>query len=276
MKMRIIGILILSLALVLCACTPSSPPKPDDTGSDTESEKFKTESETKAESKPGSEEESQMETGTCKLTFSSFDGGGYKYKVIIEDPEILTYEMKYDYGDQPDDEPIDGASFDMVIIFQGLKPGTTGLTIACSSPIADNYDLLYQASVDESLNVTLTGEQMISRFLLSRSGKEIDDYYVLEFTEGECFLSADGESFQKVDKAVMSALYDVYEAYDVASWDGFSESTHAAQGEQFLVEIRLTDGTSVRAIGDFVYPDHYFEVMEKWSQILHQAAIGSQ
>ena len=63
---------------------------------------------------------------------------------------------------------------------------------------------------------------------------------------------------------------------DVASWDGFSESTHAAQGEQFLVEIRLTDGTSVRAIGDFVYPDHYFEVMEKWSQILHQAAIGSQ
>ena len=95
MKIRIIGILILSLALVLCACTPSSPPKPDDTGSDTESEKFKTESETKAESKPGSEEEPQMETGTCKLTFSSFDGGGYKYKVIIEDPEILTYEMKY-------------------------------------------------------------------------------------------------------------------------------------------------------------------------------------
>ena len=156
-----------------------------------------------------------MEIGTCKLTFSSFDGGGYKYKVIIEDPEILTYEMKYDYGDQPDDEPIDGASFDVVIIFQGLKPGTTGLTIACSSPIADNYDLLYQASVDESLNVTLTGEQMISYFLLSRSGEEIDDYYVLEFTEEECFLSADGESFQKVEKAVMSALYDVYEAYDV-------------------------------------------------------------
>ena len=36
------------------------------------------------------------------LSFSSFDGGGHEYSVEIEDPEILTYTSKRDYGARGD------------------------------------------------------------------------------------------------------------------------------------------------------------------------------
>ena len=37
------------------------------------------------------------------LSFSSFDGGGHEYSVEIEDPEILTYTSKRDYGAERDE-----------------------------------------------------------------------------------------------------------------------------------------------------------------------------
>ena len=63
--------------------------------------------------------------------------------------------MVRDYGSQNHAE-IDGAAYDWVITFTGLAPGETKVTVSARSPIADNFDSYYTASVDEELNVTLT------------------------------------------------------------------------------------------------------------------------
>lgn len=89
------------------------------------------------------------------LSFSSFDGGGPEFSVKIEDESVVSCDMVRDYGNQNHAE-IDGAAYDWVITFTGLAPGETKVTVSARSPIADNFDSYYTASVDEELNVTLT------------------------------------------------------------------------------------------------------------------------
>lgn len=52
------------------------------------------------------------------LFFSSFDGGGHEYSVEIEDPEILTYTSKRDYGAEQD-ELETGSPYWMIFTFTG-------------------------------------------------------------------------------------------------------------------------------------------------------------
>ena len=64
-------------------------------------------------------------------------------------------------------------------------------------------------------------------------------------------------------------LMNAIDTYDVASWDGFSESDYnVLDGESFRLEIGLTDGTSVLARGDNAFPDNYDEAMEQIWRIL--------
>ena len=93
------------------------------------------------------------------LRFSSFDGGGYSYKVTIEDPTIVTYNSYKDYGSQ-DPEEVDGASFDYTVELIPLSSGTTKLTVKGESPIMEPEVYCYQLTVgdDLSLQVTLVEE----------------------------------------------------------------------------------------------------------------------
>ena len=89
------------------------------------------------------------------LRFGSFDGGGPEYFVKIEDESLLRYDSYSDYGSEDPGE-VDGASYDEVITFTGVAPGETKVTISARSPIADNFDSIYTAVIDENLNVNLT------------------------------------------------------------------------------------------------------------------------
>ena len=96
-------------------------------------------------------EEDALKEDEAVLYFSSFAGGGYEYTVQVEDPSVVECETRYVYEEHA--EEIDGASFDYIVTFTGLKPGSTTVTVYGRSPIMENEDSIYTVSVDEDLNV---------------------------------------------------------------------------------------------------------------------------
>ena len=92
--------------------------------------------------------------GTAQLSFHSFDGGGPTYRVQVDDPAIVSVDksMRYIKKDHAD---LDGAGYNVTFTFTGLKRGTTTMTVEERSPIAGNFDHLYEVRVDEALQVTL-------------------------------------------------------------------------------------------------------------------------
>lgn len=101
---------------------------------------------------PGEDDETGKE---ARLSFDSFDGGGPEFSWKIEDPDILEGRSEREYKDD-DHEEMDGAGYTVTLIFRGLKPGSTKVTVSARSPIADNFDNEYLAKVDEDLKVELT------------------------------------------------------------------------------------------------------------------------
>ena len=89
------------------------------------------------------------------ITFSSFDGGGPSYDVKIEDESITTYSQEHYYFN-PDHDMMCGSGYEVRISFTGLKPGKTTATIECRSSIADNYDAIYDITVDNDLGISVT------------------------------------------------------------------------------------------------------------------------
>lgn len=208
------------------------------------------------------------------LTFFSFEGGGYVYSFEIEDPSILSGTAEWDYGGS-DPEVEDGASYAEVLTFTGLKPGTTSVAVYGRSPILENDDAVYTATVDEALHVTLTAQRVISTFFLYRSGKiDYDTYRITHEQDGYRVSVNDGEE-QAIDGASMDSLMRVVEDYDLARWDGFSESKIGVpDGEDFWLEIRLMDGTHILARGTNAYPEDYFPAMDAMEEILGSAETG--
>ena len=89
------------------------------------------------------------------LTYDSFEGGGPEFSVKIDDESVITYDESIVY-DRESGEDEDGRSFKVNFMFTGLKPGSAEVTVSVRSPIGDNYDEIYDAEVDEELNVTMT------------------------------------------------------------------------------------------------------------------------
>lgn len=88
------------------------------------------------------------------LTFNSFDGGGPSYSVKIEDKSIADYKQTRQYHN-PNHENMCGSGYDVNISFVGLTPGETTATIECRSPIADNFDAVYEIVVFDDLTVSV-------------------------------------------------------------------------------------------------------------------------
>ena len=91
---------------------------------------------------------------TATLTFESFDGGGPEFHVVIADESIVSCDSDAEY-DKPDHEEMNGAGYDEIITFTGLKPGETTVVIEERSPIADNLDHKYRITVDDELCVKI-------------------------------------------------------------------------------------------------------------------------
>jgi len=213
------------------------------------------------------EEESDMNTAI--LRFSSFSGGGYEYTVEVDDPSIVRVETRYEYEEHA--EEIDGASFDYIVSFTGLKPGGTTATIYGTSPIAENENSVYTVSVDEELNVTLAPVRALSYFCIYRNGEINYDSYQITMDEDGYHVSINEEEAQPISADAANALVKVIDTYDMASWDGFSESqSFVLDGEGFWLDFSLTDGTRVHASGDNAFPEHYFDAIGEMWNILMQ------
>ena len=89
------------------------------------------------------------------LSFDSFDGGGPSYDVKIKDESIVVCKQTHYYFN-PDHDMMCGSGYEVRISFTGLKPGKTTAIVECRSSIADNYDAIYDITVDDSLTVTAT------------------------------------------------------------------------------------------------------------------------
>ncbi len=88
------------------------------------------------------------------LSFHSFDGGGPEYSVKIKNPEVLSYTFEREYS-KPNHEELDGAGYDAVFKFKGLKEGETEVTVYSNSPIAGDEEYKYTAKVDKDFNVNI-------------------------------------------------------------------------------------------------------------------------
>ncbi len=210
----------------------------------------------------------------AELRFLSFDGGGHVYTVEIGDPSVLACEGERDYrGEDP--ELVDGASFDQLFRFTGLAPGRTAVNVYGRSPILENDDHAYTATVDDALNVTLEPLRAISTFFLSRNGEiYYDSYHITREPDGYRVSVSDGEA-QGIDGASVEALMGVIDKYGLEGWDGFDGSTpYVLDGEGFWLEFTLTDGTHVQARGDNAFPEEYFPAIGEIWRILENAEIG--
>lgn len=201
------------------------------------------------------------------LRFSSFSGGGYEYAVEVDDPSIVRCETWHETEDQ--ELPAPGASYDVIISFTGLKPGSTRAVIYGSSPIMEDENSVYAIEVDDALNVAMAPVRTISTFYLYRMIEGgVASFRIAMNVDGYRVSIDEGEE-RPFSTGAVDELMNAIDTYDVASWDGFSESDYnVLDGESFRLEIGLTDGTSVLARGDNAFPDNYDEAMEQIWRIL--------
>ena len=139
-----------------------------------------------------------------------------------------------------------------------------------------------EASAPAGVNHSDSAEtaKVISEFHLFRGGDMASALYDIILDEDSSlntdayYISVWREERHRLSNETVRKLYSVYDEYDLSRWDGFRASLEDVDdGEGFLLEIYFTDGTSVCAQGDNVFPDDYFEVMEKLQEILDHAEI---
>ena len=87
------------------------------------------------------------------LSFHSFEGGGPRYSVMLHS-DIVSFKEKKKYS-KPNHKRLNGAGYDIIFTFTGLKAGETTMIIEQRSPIATNADRLYTVKVDDRLHVEI-------------------------------------------------------------------------------------------------------------------------
>lgn len=90
---------------------------------------------------------------SATLTFRSFDGGGPTFETEL-DSDIVTCTRRTEYA-KPNHQELDGAGFQVVFTFTGVKAGETTLTVKERSPIGVSRDHRYAIRVDGDLNATV-------------------------------------------------------------------------------------------------------------------------
>ncbi len=140
-----------------------------------------TTAETTAETTVG---DTEMIDKTTTLRFESFDGGGPRFDVIIEDESIVSYSAVRKYASE-DHEMMTGAGYDEVFTFTGIKPGETDMRIEARSPIADNFDANYKVVVSEDLSVKI--EELSVNEAAESVDEDVDPYWgvLLSYKEAQ-------------------------------------------------------------------------------------------
>jgi len=111
----------------------------------------------------------------------------------------------------------------------------------------------------------------LSTFSVYRYGEIRYDSYSIFLDEDGYYISVNDEEPLPIDDETVQTLMEVIEEYNVSSWDGFDKTNdNVLDGEGFSLEIGFTDGTSVKALGDNVFPEQYADAMgEMWDILTH-------
>lgn len=259
--------ILIAAALLLCAGCMARLPQPGapDPSTEPPAETDADESTTAVTADPG--------PACAVLRFSSFDGGGPEFQVSAEDPELLSWSALRDYGDQPHEEQT-GSAYDWVLTLRGRKPGTTRLTVTGSSPIVEPESYVYTVTVDEALNLSLRPLRTLSRLSFYRNGSIDVDSYDIRYVQDGYLLTVSDERCGPISRETVDAIYEIFEKYDAAAWDGFRESAYGVlDGEGFWLELTLTDGTVIHASGENAFPPHYRDAVGEIWPILEEAAL---
>lgn len=132
---------MLVMVILLSGCTSE---KPDDIDDEEEIEESDDEETSSKKKRPG----------TVEMSFSSFDGSGTSFDVIIDDPDIVKYDSERKYR-KKNHKKLKGARYDEIFTFEGLKEGETLVTIIKESGVDDEFEKHYTATVDKKLKVKL-------------------------------------------------------------------------------------------------------------------------
>ena len=112
-------------------------------------------------------------------------------------------------------------------------------------------------------------------FWFTHGGELPSQSYEITETDGEFILTRDDDATAQIDSAVLDALMDIIDAYDVAAWDGFHESeSYVLDGETFSLSVRFSDGAEVQASGDNRFPDHYHDFSSAVTRLLDTVLDG--
>ena len=95
--------------------------------------------------------EDDMKNAT--LTFSSFEGGGPKYSIVL-DSDIVSYKRDKKYA-KANHKKLNGAGYTITYTFTGVTPGETEMTVEERSPLGADRDHKYSVKVDDKLKVTI-------------------------------------------------------------------------------------------------------------------------
>ena len=217
----------------------------------------------------------QSQGSELTMVFDSFDGGGPSYDVIIQNPSIVDFSISRHYRDK-NHASMGGAGYDVIITFKALKAGTTRMTIKARSPIADNYDLPYSVTVDESLNISIKRIPLVSKLYLERFGDTTRCYEL--FSNGRDYgLYRDYSFAGPVYPETMVELTELLKSCKIDAWNGFSHQNPEledkiffgeAQGEYFRLNIEFDDGSAIEAAGCNVFPQNYRQLMQKLDELL--------
>ena len=97
--------------------------------------------------------ENDMKNTRAILTFSSFDGGGPEYSVVLGS-DIVSYKSSVKYS-KANHKELNGAGYTVTYTFTGLTPGETEMTVEERSPLSGDRDHRYSVKVDNDMKVTI-------------------------------------------------------------------------------------------------------------------------
>ena len=200
------------------------------------------------------------------LCFESFDGGGPEYDVSGFDEGVVSLSVDRKYF-REDHDMLTGAGYSVIMTFTGLRQGETTAHISCYSPIAENWEMDYDITVDKNLNVTVKERPYVTELRMIRGGFRIHSVYEVE-DDGMYFIlhkeNGIEDDYQALKPEVIPEITAIINKYDVLSWDGFDKYNRwVLDGEDFTFELVLSDGTKVYANGSNKFPKNYREVFSE-------------
>ena len=127
----------------------------------------------------------------------------------------------------------------------------------------------------EDGNLPDSEERTLSWFWYTYGGYAMGHSYEVFRLGEDWYLCTDEAPSRRIDDSVAETVMQIILKYDMTSWDGFhGNDLYVLDGEDFGMEIALSDGTDVSATGSNDFPDHYYDAAGEIRELLDNAVSG--